>query len=43
MDEFGINLFDAIGKKWLATVDCYSGYAWLKQLTATNTAKLTEH
>ena len=24
------DLFEAIGKKWLATVDRYSGYAWLK-------------
>ena len=27
MDEIGTDLFDAIGKKWLATVDKYSGYA----------------
>ena len=29
MDEIGMELFEAIGKKWLATVDRYSGYAWL--------------
>ena len=41
MDEIGTDLFDAIGKKWLAIVDCYSGYAWLAALTGTHTAKIT--
>ena len=41
MDEIGTDLFDVIGKKWLATVDRYSGYAWLTQLTGTHTAKIT--
>ena len=41
MDEIGTDLFDAIGKKWLATVDRYSGYEWLTHLTGTHTAKIT--
>ena len=41
MDEIGTDLFDAIGKKWLATVNCYSGYAWLTPLTGKHTAKIT--
>ena len=41
MDEIGTDLFDAISKKWLATVDRYSGYAWLTHLTGTHTAKIT--
>ena len=41
MDEIGTDLLDAIGKKWLATVDRYSGYAWLTHLTGTHTAKIT--
>ena len=32
MDKIGTDLFDAIDKKWLASVDRYSGYAWLAQL-----------
>ena len=36
MDEIGTDLFDAIGRKWLATVDRYSGYAWLTPLTNTH-------
>ena len=27
MNDLGIDLFDALGKKWLAIVCCYSGYA----------------
>ena len=27
MDEIGFDLFDGLGKKRLATVDCYLGYA----------------
>ena len=42
MDEIGTELFDAIDKKWLATVDQYSGYAWLAQLQGTHTAKITK-
>ena len=42
MDEIGTDLFDAIGKKWLATVDRYSGYAWLAQLQETHTAKIAK-
>ena len=42
MDEIGTDLFDAIGKKWLASVDRYSGYAWLTQLHGTHTAKITK-
>ena len=41
MDEIGTDLFDAIGRKWLATVDQYSGYAWLTPLTNAHTAKIT--
>ena len=41
MDEIGTDLFDAIGKKWLSTIDRYSGYAWLKQLSGKHTAKIT--
>ena len=41
MDEIGTDLFNAIGKKWLATVDRYSGYTWLAHLTGTDTAKIT--
>ena len=41
MDEIGTDLFDAIGKKWLATVDRYSGYSWLTRLTGTHTVKIT--
>ena len=37
----GVDLFDAIGKKWLVMVDRYSGYAWLAELNRTCTAKLT--
>ena len=42
MDEIGTDLFNAICKKWLATVDRYSGYAWLKQLARTHTAKIVK-
>ena len=42
MDEIGTDLFDAIGKKGLATVDRYSWYAWLIQLNGTHTAKITK-
>ena len=42
IDEIGEDLFDAIGKKWLATVDQYSGYPWLTQLQGTHTAKITK-
>ena len=42
MDEIGTDLFDTIGKKWLATVDLYSGYAWLTQLNGTHTVKITK-
>ena len=41
MDEIGTDLFDAIDRKWLATVDRYSGYAWLTSLTGTHTANIT--
>ena len=41
MDEIRTELFDAIGKKWIATVDGYPGYAWLKQLNGKHTAKIT--
>ena len=42
VNEIGTDLFFAIGKKWLATVDRYSGYAWLTQLHGTHTAKITK-
>ena len=32
MNDLGIDLFDALRKKWLAVVCRYSGYAWLSQL-----------
>ena len=42
MFEINTDLFNAIGRKWLATVGCYSTYAWVKQLTGTHTAKIIE-
>ena len=35
MNSLGVDLFDANGKKWLAVVCCYSGYAWLSLLHKT--------
>ena len=40
MHSVGMDLFDADGKKWLVMVDRYSGYAFLKQLHSTTTAKI---
>ena len=40
MHSVGMDLFDADGKKWLVMVDRYSGYAFLKQLHLTTTAKI---
>ena len=42
MNDLGIDLFDALGKKWLAVVCHYSGYAWLSQLRKTKTASVLE-
>ena len=38
MNDLGIDLFDAQGKKWLAVVCHFSGYAWLAHLRKTTTA-----
>ena len=40
MHSVGMDLFDADGKKWLVMVDRYLGYAFLKQLHSTTTAKI---
>ena len=40
MHHVAMDLFDADGKKWLVMIDRYSGYAWLKQLQKTTTAKI---
>ena len=37
-NNLGMDLFDASGKKWLAVVCRYSGYAWLSLLKKTTTA-----
>ena len=42
MKHVGMDLFDAIGKKWLTMVDRYSGYAWVAQLNTTTTKKIIE-
>ena len=36
-----VDLFDAIGKKWLVMVDRCSGYLWLAELNKTCTSKVT--
>ena len=41
-NDLGIDLFDALGKKWLAVGCRYSGYAWLSQLRKTATASVLE-
>ena len=35
MNSIGVDLFDADGKKWLAVVCRYSGYAWLSLIRKT--------
>ena len=42
MNNLGIDLFDSIGKKWLAVVCRYSGYAWLSQLKKNTSASVIE-
>ena len=42
MNDLGVDLFDALGKKWLAVVCRFSGYAWLSQLKKTTTASVLE-
>ena len=42
MRHIAMDLFDALGKKWLVMVDRFSGYAWLGQLKSTTTAKILE-
>ena len=42
MNDLGVDLFDALGKKWLALVCRFSGYAWLSQLKKTTTASVLE-
>lgn len=37
----GVDLFNAIGKKWLMMVDRNSVYAWLAELNKTCTSKVT--
>ena len=38
MNNLGMDLFDVAGKKWLAAVCRFSGYAWLSLLKKTITA-----
>ena len=38
MNGLGVDLFDALGKKWLDVVCRFSSYAWLSQLRKTTTA-----
>ena len=42
MKHIAMDLFDALGKKWIVMVDRYSGYAWLGQLHSTTTAKIID-
>ena len=42
MNDLGVDLFDALGKKWLAVLSRFSGYAWLSQLKKTTTASVLE-
>ena len=42
MNDLGIDLFDALGKKWLAVVCRFSGYAWLSQLQKYNCVSFRE-
>ena len=43
MSDLGMDLFDALGKKWLAVVCRFSGYAWLLQLNKTTTSAILAH
>ena len=43
MSNLGMDLFDALGKKWLAVVCRFSGYAWLIQLNKTTTSAILAH
>ena len=42
MNNLGMDLFDAAGKKWLAVVCQFSGYAWLSLLKKTTTAYILQ-
>ena len=42
MRHIAMDLFDALGKKWIVMVDRYLQYAWLAQLRSTTTAKILE-
>ena len=42
MNSIGVDLFDAEGKKWLAVVCQYSGYAWLSHLCKTTSQHILE-
>ena len=42
MNNLGMDLFDAAGKKWLAVVCRFSGYAWLSLLNKTTTAYILQ-
>ena len=42
MAEVGVDLFDAIGKKWLAMTDRFSGYGWVAELNKTTTERVTK-
>ena len=42
MNSLGIDLFDAVGKKRLAVVCRYSGYAWLSQIRKTTSVSVIE-
>ena len=42
MKHIAMDLFDALGKKWIVMVDRFSGYAWLEQLRSTTTANIID-
>ena len=42
MKHIAMELFDALGKKWIVMVGRFSGYAWLEQLRSTTTAKILD-
>ena len=42
MNYLGMDLFDPAGKKWLAVVCRFSGYAWLFLLKKTTTAYILQ-
>ena len=42
INNHGMDLFDAAGKKWLAVICRFSGYAWLSLLKKTTTAYIMQ-